>query len=287
MKKGNAVRAARAKIDELLGAKRGVSRLHKIQLKRRRDLLDELAPARRERMATLTLQWIDLVVQPKRVTEPKSPRRARSDGESTTIVAKDADRRAKGPWFRDHTSRVAVERDGFRVVTFDAAKRAKKAGSSEYVLFEGNVVVDGTLNLGSGVRSIYVVLGDLTARRIELGDAVLVVRGTVSATEYVFTPRNEGVFAVHGEQRPEKQLRHLKTPLYLAYDARARGHRLFAGSTTKLVEVPIANVDDGACCRRDDDEIVIDPKRALRRLRSGAGLVGGSHDPAALARRKV
>ena len=274
MKRGNTVQFARAKIDELLEAKRGVSRVHKIQLQRRRALLAGLPTARQERMAQITLEWIDLVVSPKDATAESHPHRTatgKAHGRAT-ISANDADRRAKGPWFRGHTSHVVVENEGFRVPNFDVAKREKKAGSAEYVLFEGDVTVEGTLSLGGDSRSIYVVLGDLTARRIELGDAALVVRGTMRATDYVFAPRNEGIFAVGGEQKPERQLAHVKTPTYFAYDPHAGGHRLFVRRGSKLVNVPVGKCDASVCCGRDDG-VVLDANRVLRRLRSGKTLV--------------
>jgi hypothetical protein len=132
--------------------------------------------------------------------------------------------------------------------------------------------VEGLLRLGQGVRSIYVVLGDLRAKRIELGDAVLVVRGKVIAESDLFTPANEGIFDVHGEQRPERQARHIDAPQALAYDRQRRQHVAYVKRGTRLVKLDTAAIDPRLLRTSEDGERVVDPKRALARLRAGKPL---------------
>ncbi len=59
----------------------------------------------------------------------------------------------------------------------------------------------------------------------ELGDAVLVVHGSVRAAECVFEPANEGVFSVHRANRLTQQLKFINAPVCLAHDHQARGGR--------------------------------------------------------------
>lgn len=187
-----------ARIDELLLRKRGISALHKTQLRRKRETIVEAKDAARaNRFAESTSKWIDLVIRP----DEARPRVANAEA---SLTAGQADRRAKGRWFSGHTSTVTLASGGLTLRTLDVAKRERALGSSEYLLVEGDLVVDGDLRLGRDTRSIYVVTGHLKARRIALGDAVLVVRGNVTCERVSGAP-GEGIFKVLGtltERRP-------------------------------------------------------------------------------------
>jgi hypothetical protein len=168
------VRKVVERIDSLLARKRGVSALHKVQLRRRRAVLVDESRAGARRFAQLTSEWIDLVVRPEapKVTPEKG---------SAQLTPGQADRRAKGRWFSGHARVVDVVTGALRLRSLDVAKRERAKGGAEYLLVEGDLVVDGAVQLGRDTRSIYVVTGDLRAKKVVRGDAVLVVRGKVEA----------------------------------------------------------------------------------------------------------
>jgi hypothetical protein len=168
------VSAVLERVDELLRRPRGVSSLHKVQLRRKREVLVEREGAEARRFAELLSGWIDLVVRPD---APKVA--AARDG--STLTPGQADRRAKGRWFTGYARVVDVAAGGLRVRSFDVAQRERAKAGAEYLLIEGDLVVDGTVQLGRDTRSIYVVTGDLRAKRVVHGDAVLVVLGKLSA----------------------------------------------------------------------------------------------------------
>jgi hypothetical protein len=130
------------------------------------------------------------------------------------ISAAQADEMVGGAWFAGYTDGVDLHDGPVTVDGFDAGARADALGRSEYAVFGAGLVVDGTMSLDADpCRSIYVVRGPLHARRIILGDAVLVVQGDVDVDEWLFGAGNEGVFEVLG---------HIRAPLTVLYD-RGRG----------------------------------------------------------------
>ena len=167
------VSAVLERIDALLRRPRGVSKLHKVQLRRKREVILERKGAEALRFAELTSEWIDLVVRPDAATV--TPR----DG--STLTPGQADRRAKGRWFTGYARLVELAAGGLHVRSFDVAKRERAKGAAEYLLIDGDLIVDGTLRLGRDTRSIYVVTGDLFAKRVVRGDAVLVLLGKLNA----------------------------------------------------------------------------------------------------------
>ena len=142
------------------------------------------------------------------------------------LTAMAADRRAKGKWFGGYCEIVAHARD--ERVTGDLAIEGR------HVLYEGGLVVSGTLSLGDS-RSIVVVVGDLEVGKLVLGDDVLVVTGRITAKKGIVSRRNEGIFSVHGEQSPDKQLRWLRAPSYVAYDLAKRELVTYRAKAGKLV----------------------------------------------------
>lgn len=167
------VSAVLERIDALLRRPRGVSKLHKVQLRRKREVILERKGAEALRFAELTSEWIDLVVRPDAPTV--TPR------DNSMLTPGQADRRARGRWFTGYARLVEVAAGGLRVRSFDVAKRERAKGAAEYLLIDGDLIVDGALRLGRDTRSIYVVTGDLFAKRVVRGDAVLVVLGKLNA----------------------------------------------------------------------------------------------------------
>jgi hypothetical protein len=115
------------------------------------------------------------------------------------ISVREADAMAGDAWFEGYTTDVVVHDDPVVLSEFDAEARARESGQAEMILFAGGLTVNGPMSLGSDVHSIYVVLGDLHVGSLELGDAVLVVTGRVTAARYLFCARHEGVFRVGPE----------------------------------------------------------------------------------------
>lgn len=167
------VSAVLERVDALLRRSRGISKLHKVQLRRKREVILERKGSEALRFAELTSKWIDLVVRPD---APTVTARAGS-----TLTPGQADRRAKGRWFTGYARSVELAAGGLRVASFDVAKRERAKGAAEYLLIDGDLIVDGILRLGRDTRSIYVVTGDLSAKRVVRGDAVLVVLGKMNA----------------------------------------------------------------------------------------------------------
>lgn len=112
------------------------------------------------------------------------------------LGATDADALIGNDWFEGYAENIEVHDELVTLEHFDAEAR----GHAEYVVFANGLTVTGTLDLKSGVQSIFFVKGDLHVGRLVLGDAVLVVSGKVVAREWVFGPFGEGLFDVAGAQ---------------------------------------------------------------------------------------
>ncbi|MCT2546952.1 MULTISPECIES: hypothetical protein [Streptomyces] len=108
------------------------------------------------------------------------------------ISAAQADELMGGPWFDGYTKDVDMHQELVTVDDFDVEARAVAHDDTGMVLFGGGLTVLGTLDLSSDVHSIFAVRGVLRARRLILGDALLVVQGTVELDEWLFGPENEG-----------------------------------------------------------------------------------------------
>lgn len=137
----------------------------------------------------------------------------------------EADAMLRTPWFKGCADEVEVFTGPVEVAEFSAEDRADERGDTEYAVFAGGLTVRGTLDLGSDVQSIYAVRGPLRVGRLLLGDAVLVVEGTVEAEEWIFGGDTAGVFDVNGMQAesPDRALfeSSLTAPLVAVFD-RAR-----------------------------------------------------------------
>ncbi len=141
---------------------------------------------------------------------------------ANTLSASEADKRVGDKWFTGYTNAVQLIDGPATVMTFDGASRG---GDAEYLLFDQGLTVTGTLDLSSIYRSIIVVRGTLKAKRIILGDAVLVVEKAVRASELVFGPMTEGIFALAGlqiESDPEDLATAVDAPVVALYDRNQR-----------------------------------------------------------------
>ncbi|MFE7044071.1 hypothetical protein ACFU9X_32965 [Streptomyces atratus] len=142
------------------------------------------------------------------------------------ISAAQADELMGGPWFEGYTEFVDMYEKPVTVEDFDAEARAEANDDTEMVLFGGGLTVRDTLDLSSEVHSVIAVQGSLRARRLILGDAVLVVRGTVELDEWLFGEENEGLFAINDKQieSPDRDalFADLRAPVVAAFD-RLRG----------------------------------------------------------------
>jgi hypothetical protein len=145
------------------------------------------------------------------------------------ITAGQADELPGHAWFEGYTSEVEVHDESVTVDEFDVEVRWDEQGETEMVLFRGGLTVDGTLDLSREIHSIYAVRGALRSRRLILGDAVLVVDGTVEVSEWLFGGETEGVFEVGGLQVEsdaghDAMLANIQAPIIVMFD---RGRREF------------------------------------------------------------
>lgn len=142
------------------------------------------------------------------------------------ITAAQADELLARAWFEDYAGEVELYEEPVTVDEFDVAARCDELGDTEMVLFGGGLTVHGTLDLGEEVHSIYAVRGHLRARRLILGDAILVVDGTVEIGEWIVGGQTEGLFEVGGlqiESGPDAMLVNIQAPVVAMYDrGRAR-----------------------------------------------------------------
>jgi hypothetical protein len=147
------------------------------------------------------------------------------------ITSAHADELLGGSWFTGYTSEVAVYEEPVTVDEFDVEARSDELNDTEMVLFSGGLTVRGTLDLGREIHSIYAVLGTLRARRLILGDAILVVNGTVEIDEWLLGGETEGLFEVGGlqiesEAGHDALLAHIQAPVIVMFD-RARREFVF------------------------------------------------------------
>jgi hypothetical protein len=140
----------------------------------------------------------------------------------TAISPVEADQRVGNSWFSGYANAVELVAEPVVVA------QRPPADGAEYVIYDRGLTVKGTLDLGSDVHSIIVVRGTLAAKRVILGDAVLVVTERVIARDWVFGPRNEGLFDVGGHQiegNAERLLAAIDAPVVAIFD---RNRREFA-----------------------------------------------------------
>jgi len=171
---------------------------------------------------TIRLEKLAMDAELAAVLAAPTPPKPAAAPTANTLSATDADKRVGDKWFTRHTNAVQLIDGPATVTTFDGASRG---GDAEYLLFDQGLTVTGTLDLSEIHRSIIVVRGTLKAKRIILGDAVLVVERAVHASELVFGPLTEGVFALAGmqiESDPEDLATAIDAPIVALYDRNQR-----------------------------------------------------------------
>jgi hypothetical protein len=179
------------------------------------------------------------------------------------ITADRADDLVGESWFDGYTTEVTLYEEPVTLDEFDAEARAEERSDTEFAIFNGGLTVRGTLTLSRDVHSIYVVRGVLRVRRLVLGDAVLVVDGQVTADEWVFGSRTEGIFEVAGEQVESDRDRlfaHVSAPLVVLFDRGRYEYVLREHGQPREVEHLVPDVfEDGE----------LDAGRLLARIRAG------------------
>lgn len=199
------------------------------------------------------------------------------------IAADEADRRVGRNWFDRFTRNVVCFADDIQLDgDFDTLQRAEIKGEVECLLFEGDLRVEGRMRFQSDVQSILVVLGDLHAHAIELGDAMVAVAGTVYARDYVFAPPNEGVLEVGpGVRSPATDewvalpdVSCINAPIFGFFDFDQKRHRLFYPSSNGAGGV--IELEESEWIGRLDPELFgpsgLKHEPALERLRQGRDL---------------
>ena len=106
-----------------------------------------------------------------------------------TLSAEEVDLMVGRTWFSREggaSDPVIVHDAAVTLPELDAAKRAAEQGGPDRRLYVDGLRVEGTVSLGRGVNAVIVVLGELRAGRIELGDGVLeLAYGRVVAEDVV------------------------------------------------------------------------------------------------------
>jgi hypothetical protein len=188
-----------------------------------------------------------------------------------TLSAEEADLMIGRTWFSDQPGDVVVHDEIVRVPELDAGSRAN-GSAPERVLFVHGLEVEGTLRVGTG---IYVVLGAVHAKRIELGDGVLAVSGKVSADEYVHAPRTQGMFAVGSDATSDDatipSLPPVQAPIVVWFDPRRRADLVFTMGPKALQRVPTESLPAALKALYDaPTESFKDPDAVRKVLRDGS-----------------
>lgn len=186
------------------------------------------------------------------------------------LPAHEADQIAKGKWFAGYTKTVERFEGEIRWESLDVQTRAAEGRGAEYLLVQGDLALEGDLDLGRDIHSIYVITGNVSARRVILGDAVLVVGGSITAREWVFGPRSEGLFAVAGNQIESKSkalLARISAPTVALYDRKKRDLRIVVDGVARSADALVLEVLDA-----DEDDLILEEK-VRARLEVGAPLL--------------
>lgn len=194
-----------------------------------------------------------------------------------SLSAEEVDLMIGRTWFSQEgapAGDVTVHDQRVTLPELDAEQRASELGHAERRLFVDGLRVEGPVRLGRGVRAIYVVLGELRAGSIELGDGVLAVSGRVSADDYVYLPRTEGTFAVGPDATSDDAtvpaLPPVQAPLVLWYDPRRRADLVFRMGAKALERVATADLPPALKELYDADGESFKDHAAVREvLRSG------------------
>lgn len=111
-----------------------------------------------------------------------------------TVTAEEANVMIGRTWFEGEPATVLVHDAPVALPALDAAGRAP-----ERAIYVHGLQVAETANFADAPQSVYVILGDLTAKRLEHGSATLAVSGRIVAEDYVFAPHGTGPLAVGGD----------------------------------------------------------------------------------------
>jgi hypothetical protein len=189
------------------------------------------------------------------------------------MPAAQADELVGGRWFDGYTEDVDVHQELVTVDEFDVEARADAHEDTEMVLFGGGLNVLGTLDLGSSVHSIFAVRGVLRARRMILGDAILVVQGRVEVGEWLFGPENEGIFSVNDRQIEspdgDAMLADIRAPVIVMLERGRRELVLRENGEPRGTAQLAAEVFDGVCLDPDWSPWLALGDRLRERLLSG------------------
>lgn len=151
-------------------------------------------------------------------------------------------------WFDGYTSTVEYHEKSVEYTSFNVEERYEERGDTEHVLFGDGLSVSETVDLGFDTFSIYGVKGHLSAKRLILGDAVLVISGSLNVTDWIFLPEGEGLFQVNGQQiesdGPESFATQIICPIMVLW-SRKEGDWLFFSQKEKgvLIKRTVEDLD--------------------------------------------
>jgi hypothetical protein len=189
------------------------------------------------------------------------------------ISAAQADELIGGPWFDGYTKDVDMHEEPVTVDDFDVEARWAAHDDTEMVLIGGGLTVLCTLDLSSDIHSIFAVRGVLRARRLMLGDAKLVVQGTVELDEWLFGPESQGLFAINDLQTEasgqDAMLANVRAPVIAMLDRESCEFVLREHGEPRETGQPAPEVLDGADLDPDGCPEPVLGDRLRERLLSG------------------
>jgi hypothetical protein len=184
---------------------------------------------------------------------------------TTTLSPAEANALLGKEWFSStYTDEVALIEGNLEWKSEHYTMSGVESGN-EYYIVKGDVNVRGELDLGGpmeGGRSVIVIDGNLSAGRIILGDAVMMVTGTVTAREWIFGAETEGIFEVAGAQiegsetEHAKYWAHLNAPIISIFNRKTwKTELLIDGVKRNVEELPFELEDNGRWRNVNDNEI--------------------------------
>jgi hypothetical protein len=148
------------------------------------------------------------------------------------LTAQAADARIGRRCFVGQVRVVPVVSTPVAVKTFDADRLT---GPGEAVLIAHDVTVSGRMPANASTIAIE---GNLRVGSLELGDGVLVVNGTVTASLYVFAPDTLGTFAFAGKQLDTDGPSTLDVPIVVWFNREADTFEIWVRDGTALRRRP-------------------------------------------------
>jgi len=203
------------------------------------------------------------------LTKPSVPTKkpvADPSNQTAKLSPQEADRLSRGKWFCKYAKEVEV-------FAKPVTRPELVLNSVAYTLYKEGLTVKGSMRLGTA-HSILVILGDLRASRLDIGDAVLVVSGQLYIDESVAHFANEGLLVAGGIEWNKATRKAppdaIHCPL-IFWDDRSNAKTLLVrdGKVIGRSKEEIARLLKQAFWETDMDEVILKPKAIKEALAVG------------------